>query len=201
MAIISVSLPSDGTNADVADVNTPITTIVNAINGNLDASNLSNSSISTAKLQDASVTNAKLATTSGEIGGAWTTYTPTFTNLTVGNGTLTASYKQIGKLVYVRLSLLFGSTSAVSGDVEFTLPATAATYTSGLVPVGNAELFDASFPRIFQGYTSIMSTTKAHIRAYAADQTFLYHFPLASNAPMVWTTSDGIGTQFFYEAA
>lgn len=40
MSVISVSLPSDGTTADVSDYNTPITTIVNAINGNLDSTNI-----------------------------------------------------------------------------------------------------------------------------------------------------------------
>lgn len=51
MGTISVSLPSDGTGADVSDYNTPITTIVNAINGNLDNSNLSaGAAISTSKL-------------------------------------------------------------------------------------------------------------------------------------------------------
>lgn len=41
MGTISVSLPSDGTTADVSDYNTPINTIVTAINGNLDNANIS----------------------------------------------------------------------------------------------------------------------------------------------------------------
>lgn len=61
MGNISVSLPSDGTTADVADYNTPITTIVNAINGNLDNSNLvSGAAIATDKLADDAVTTAKI---------------------------------------------------------------------------------------------------------------------------------------------
>lgn len=40
MGIISVSLPTDGSTADVSDYNTPITTIVGAINGNLDSNNI-----------------------------------------------------------------------------------------------------------------------------------------------------------------
>lgn len=53
MGTISVSLPADGTTADVTDYNTPITTIVNAINGNLDNANIaSGAAISTTKLAD-----------------------------------------------------------------------------------------------------------------------------------------------------
>ena len=33
--------------------------------------------------------------------GTWRTYTPTLTNLTLGNGTLTAKYAQTGKIVTV----------------------------------------------------------------------------------------------------
>lgn len=63
MATISVSLPSDGTAADVSDYNTPITTIVNEINGNLDNANIkSGAAIATSKLaDDAGITTAKIA--------------------------------------------------------------------------------------------------------------------------------------------
>jgi hypothetical protein len=43
--------------------------------------------IVTADLAAGAVTNAKLATSAGEIGAAWASWTPTWTNLTVGNAT------------------------------------------------------------------------------------------------------------------
>jgi len=62
MGQINVSLPSDGETADVADYNTPITTIVDEINGNLDNSNIdAAAAISGSKLADSSVTADKLA--------------------------------------------------------------------------------------------------------------------------------------------
>jgi len=63
MATISVSLPTDGTTADTSDYNTPITTIVNEINGNLDNANIkSGAAIATSKLaDDAGITTAKIA--------------------------------------------------------------------------------------------------------------------------------------------
>lgn len=50
MATISVTLPSDGESIEAADVNTPINTIVNAINGNLDSDNIKDASITPQKL-------------------------------------------------------------------------------------------------------------------------------------------------------
>lgn len=63
MSTISVSLPSDGTTADVSDYNTPITTIVNEINGGLNNSNIAaGAAISTSKIaDDAGIGTAKLA--------------------------------------------------------------------------------------------------------------------------------------------
>lgn len=64
MGVISVSLPSDGTTADVSDYNTPITTIVNAINGNLDSSNIS--SLSGTKITAGTLSGSALdSTTAG----------------------------------------------------------------------------------------------------------------------------------------
>lgn len=63
MGTVSVSLPPDGTTADVADYNTPINTIVNEFNGNIDNANIkSGAAIATSKLaDDAGIGTAKLA--------------------------------------------------------------------------------------------------------------------------------------------
>lgn len=63
MGTISVSLPSDGETIEAADYNTPVTTIVNAINGNLDNANIATSAaIDGSKLANTSITSGKLAT-------------------------------------------------------------------------------------------------------------------------------------------
>lgn len=75
MATINVSLPSDGTTGDVADYNTPITTIVNEINGNLDNANIkSSAAIAGSKLADNSIDlEAKASSDSGwrEVTDSW----------------------------------------------------------------------------------------------------------------------------------
>ena len=82
MGLISISLPSDGTTADVADYNTPITTIKDEINGQLDNNNikaaagiagskLADVSIPTAKYTDDSVTAAKIDFGGSGVGVWW----------------------------------------------------------------------------------------------------------------------------------
>lgn len=65
MSTISVSLPSDGQNADVSDYNTPITTIVTEFNGNIDNSNIKDS---------AAITPTKIAFAKTTDANGWTKY-------------------------------------------------------------------------------------------------------------------------------
>lgn len=55
---------------------------------------------------------------------AWTSWVPTWTNLTVGNGTVIAKRRTIGKTVTFRLKFTLGSTSVVGTVPTFTLPVT-----------------------------------------------------------------------------
>jgi len=51
MGTVTVSLPSDGSTADVGDYNTPITTLVNEFNGNIDNANIkTGAAIATSKI-------------------------------------------------------------------------------------------------------------------------------------------------------
>ena len=63
MSLISISGPSDGQTIDAADVNTPLNTIANEINGNLDNANIkSSAAIDASKLAASSITNTQMAT-------------------------------------------------------------------------------------------------------------------------------------------
>lgn len=65
---------------------------------------------------------------------AYATYTPTLTNITLGNGTLNGYYRQIGKTIDVIVSFAAGSTTTyAAGGAGFSLPVTPlAAYTGTL---------------------------------------------------------------------
>lgn len=65
----------------------------------------------------------------------WTTYTPSNTGITVGNGTQTARYVKVGKTVFVSYRFVLGSTSSVSGAVYVGLPSTNSSYSVCTVQV------------------------------------------------------------------
>ncbi len=60
---------------------------------------------------------------------SWVDFTPTLTNVTLGNGTLSARYTQSGKTVSFVERLVAGSTTAITGTVKLGLPVTAASST------------------------------------------------------------------------
>lgn len=131
-------------------------------------------------------------------GFTYTNWTPTFTNLTVGNGTLVGRYAQSGKLVHAWFKLTFGSTSAVSGNTTITLPVNAAS--SGGSIRGTGAILDAGV-RWFTAFADINGTSQATIVAVGANLNNAYEDYLSSTVPMTWTTNDVLAISFTYEAA
>lgn len=64
---------------------------------------------------------------------AWTAWTPTWANMTIGNATVTARYARVGNIVNWRIELVTGTTTSYTATAgTFTLPITAASAGQGL---------------------------------------------------------------------
>lgn len=130
------------------------------------------------------------------LGGAWTPYTPSWTGVTVGNGTLDAAYRVLGKTLTGRVRLTLGSTSAVTGSVFVGLPP--ATPAGGsayptLSNLGNFTCFDTSASARRAG---------ALFRSGSTAQLFLPDgTALSASSPWTWANGDHIFVSFTYEAA
>lgn len=79
--------------------------------------------------------------------GRFTSYTPTWgaftTNPTIGNGTITGSYTQFGKLVIAEARLTAGSTSTFgAGTYTMTVPVAMNAVTTPAKQIGTAYLID-----------------------------------------------------------
>jgi len=128
---------------------------------------------------------------------AWTSYTPTLTNLTLGNGTMSAAYAKIGKLVVVRFRMVFGSTSSMGSFPGVTLPFTAVTNTTSFF-TGSTQFEDAG-TRNWLGHSRIATTTTFDwvIDTVVGSRVSIDF--LSSTAPMTWAVNDNITTIFMYE--
>jgi len=125
-----------------------------------------------------------------------TDWTPTWTNLTVGNGTVTAKYIQSGKIINAYLVLTFGSTTSISGNVSFTLPA--APINPTISPLGTCILRDTGTAQYLA--TVYYNGSNGEIRVNKADGTYVNQVVLSSSVPHTWTTSDEIHVSLSYIA-
>lgn len=125
----------------------------------------------------------------------WQAWTPTYTNLTIGNGTVVARYQQIGKTVNFEFYFSMGSTSAMGTTPQITMPVTPKYYAKTFDMyiqdagtqffIGTADTFDSKF------YPTVILT----------NTTYAQVSYLSATTPMTWTTSDNFSIRGSYEAA
>lgn len=155
---------------------------------------LPNDTVTTSAITNGAVTASKIDFTTF----LWSSFTPTFTNLSLGNGTLTAKYTVVGKICLFKITVLFGSTTAVSGAVSATLPQTAATFIGSSPNIGNATLLDTG-TALFAGPVYMTSTTQINVRVYNAASTYLSATQLSATIPHTWANTDELVINGTYE--
>jgi hypothetical protein len=133
---------------------------------------------------------------SGTIGEA-TAYTPTFTNFTLGNGTVDARYIQIGELVFFYGTVTLGSTSSVTGQIIISLPVTSAS----MPRQQQFATFTDTGTGNFTGNTSWGDATALKLFALKTDATYLSAVNTGATVPFTWTNTDQFAFALMYEAA
>lgn len=135
-------------------------------------------------------------------GSGWSlqTWTPAFSNWTIGTGGsagTTAVYLQVGKLVFFRVVSILGNTGqSVGTNPNFSLPVTAASGQTGGTPIGQVRMVSAGGG--YYGYVRINTTTNANIIALGtggADTT------VTATVPATWAAGDQMQVTGCYEAA
>lgn len=161
-----------------------------------------NNSVITANITDAAITPAKLVAGSGT-GWSWQTFVPAWTNLTPGNGTVTARYTQTGKQIWLQLTFVLGSTSSVGTNPGFTPPVAASSvYTTvsvnticGYGYLGSASTAAQAAP-FFNGSNALID-----IGYYVPSATNNNLAATSATLPGSWTTGNYMTITCFYEAA
>jgi len=123
-------------------------------------------------------------------------YTPTLANLTIGNGTTTATQLQVGKIVHWEILITFGSTTTVGTSPTFTVP-TAAASTNALTASIYGYAIDVSAGSSY-AIEVVASTTSALLIVW---RTTGANSPITSTVPFTWATGDTIRFGGCYFAA
>jgi hypothetical protein len=133
--------------------------------------------------------------------GGWTAWTPTFTNFTLGNGSILGSrYQKIGKTVNFEMYVRLGSTSSVTGLIQYTLPVNAGGTQLGLAAGGVGRAFDSSTTLNWDLRARFYNDT-GYIFALNSAGTFLEQAATSATAPITWATNDEFVLSGTYEVA
>lgn len=136
---------------------------------------------------------------------AWSSYTPTWSNVTVGNGTNVGKYLQIGKTVLFKASFTFGTTSsAASSPISVSLPVTAAALLgTTLVDSLNSECtyYDQSGSIVLSGYLRWVDTSNVRLTARTVSGSNVVSSSIQGNTPIALTNLDELHVRGSYETA
>jgi hypothetical protein len=138
------------------------------------------------------------------ISPAWTSWTPTWTNLTIGNAVVVARYQQVGKTVRGRIEVTLGSTSSVSASVvSVSMPVTAQGSGAFAYELfGTCAYFVSSVA--FPGYLQWKDLNSAYLLVANVTNTYPQTTGVLSTVPAAWgspPTGQTIAVTFSYEAA
>lgn len=120
---------------------------------------------------------------------ATTSYTPTLSGITLGNGTVSAKSCKVGGMVIDNILITFGGTTAVTGDVVIGNMPAAANLANTFC--GNANLHDAG-SSYYVGVVRYASSTSVNVYAVYAGGTYTSYSTLNSTTPHTWAVGDQI---------
>lgn len=133
--------------------------------------------------------------TYGPVSGSPLSWTPSWTGFTTTNATIVAEYWRVGRLITFQLDVQWGASTAITGDVSFTLPVGLSNSIG--IYFGGCTLYDNTGTTLYPGAFVSKDADEAWIRN-ASGSTFS---ALSSTLPFTWATGDrfrGIGN---YQAA
>lgn len=129
--------------------------------------------------------------------GEWTTYTPTITNFTTGNGSIAGRYARVGKTVHFDILITLGATSSVTGTLQATTP-TAHRAAASSMSVAAVTVLDASAGAYYHGKAIIVGSPTFTLYTLASPATGMTNTtPIAAG----FATSDQIYIYGTYEEA
>ena len=124
------------------------------------------------------------------------TWTPTISNLTIGNGSAQGRYTKIGRVVTVEVYVEWGSTTSASGawsvnNLPFTSAATHRSY-------GSCNMLDSGVDNYWGGVQVDLSSTTLTFLALISSLTYTAQTSVTASVPMTWTTSDAVRASVTY---
>jgi hypothetical protein len=141
--------------------------------------------------------------TAAAAGFSWTAYTPTYVNLTLGNGTVSSAYVDTGAEIWWFMNLEFGSTTSISGTVGITSPVNALTSNAGFyfAPSVLATFYDSSAGKMYGAITAFSSTSNMRLAPLGGATGEFGNTEMNASTPFTWATGDKLAFLTHYRKA
>lgn len=154
----------------------------------------------------ASELNTEVRDFSSGIQDQWTTWTPTWGGLTVGNGTVIARYFRVGNTVSFRLLFTAGGTSVFAGTFTFSLPvAIRNDYAAGLEGIHSQVVLvdggSAATRTVGGAYVASAGSSTVGMIVDRLGGTYATAAVVNTTTPWTWAATDTISVTGTYEAA
>jgi len=130
-----------------------------------------------------------------KIPGTWEPWEPTYNNLIIGDGVVTANYAQLGNTVYGNYKLEFGTTTAISANPEISLPLPSEP---GCTAVGQLKMVDISAGSRFRGAANV-NVNVFCLHAFNSSGTYVTETTISDTIPFTWAIGDTLEFYFLYE--
>jgi len=129
-------------------------------------------------------------------------WTPTFTNLTIGNALIDFKYIWKSTEIIFECGIQFGTTTSMLGAVALSYPVSpinyTATITSGTMVFGHASLRDDSSGSIYPANMAFNGTSSMIVYLANAGSTYLVSATTSNLIPFTWAVNDVIGMHGLY---
>lgn len=136
----------------------------------------------------------------------WTTYTPIWrgstANPTIGNGSVTGRYMNVGATVFGEIRILAGTSGFLRGTGTYTVSLPALGIAENYQPVGQVVMRDEG-PGITYFGTAIFNNNNAdrvELFIHTQNATFAEGAAVTENTPFLFSANDKILIQFSYES-
>lgn len=130
--------------------------------------------------------------------GVWTPYSPTVSGWTLGNGSASGSYIKTGTTVHMRMNMVLGSTTSISGGLQMT-PPVAPRVGSTIRQYGAGALLDDSASRRWECTVELRSDTGLITPLYHSTSNGMAGIANPT-VPFDWAAGDRIYFNLTYES-
>lgn len=127
---------------------------------------------------------------------AGTAYSPSYTNITLGNATVISKYNMIGRFYSVRVYFILGTTSVIGSSPTISVPV---NFADNAVQTWTCDLVDISAGKHYDG--RVLYNSASTVGLFAVDTAGATAFPtgVTATVPFTWATGDWFSFQIVYE--